>query len=131
MSSEARGVDGADVLADRLGEPPVFRPPEGWTLSGSWKRAQVETDRGGPQGPATWTVWLEASDHPRTVLFALLGGELRAECPCQGFRYGDVCAHTLSLWWRWVRGRIMVRDLDTGREHPHPPAWFRRRGGRR
>lgn len=119
-----------DPLADRLDEPAVFAPPEGWSTSTSWRRAQAEADRGGPVTAAERVVLLDGSSTPRRVLWAISGGELRAECECPGWRYHDGwCAHVAALWWRWCRGRIEVVDLDTGRRHPRPPAWLDRRGG--
>ncbi|ACV47846.1 MULTISPECIES: hypothetical protein [Halomicrobium] len=110
---------------DRLGEPSQLRFPEGWTLSESWQRAQTEGDRGGPINDAERMVWLEESDDPHRVTFALDGQHLVAECDCASGQYRGWCAHLASLWWRWSRGRITVQHLTTGREYDEPPAWFR------
>ncbi|MFB6280882.1 MAG: hypothetical protein ABEH40_02550, partial [Haloferacaceae archaeon] len=101
MSSGAREpaaddplAEAADPLADRLDEPAVFAPPEGWSTTTSWRRAQAERDLGGPIDPAHRVVLLEESEAQRRVLWVISGGELRAECPCRGYRYHDGwCAH--------------------------------------
>ena len=130
MSSEAHRAAADDPLADRLDEPAVFTPPEGWSLTTSWTRAQTEADRGGPLDAAYRVVLLDGSETQRRVLWAIYQGELRAECSCPAWQYHDHwCAHVASLWWRWSQGRIDVVDLDTGQRHSHPPAWLRRRGG--
>jgi hypothetical protein len=123
----------AAALDQRLGEPPVFRPPDGWTLTASWRRAQEEKDIGGPVNAAYRQVFLEGSERPHRVLFAIYGGELRAECDldghCPAYRYRKWCAHLGSCWWRWVRGDLAVTDLDTERTHLEPPAWLPIRAG--
>jgi hypothetical protein len=122
-------VEAADPLDGRLDDPSVFAPPADWTLSGSWERAQTEDDLGGPAAtPGYRRVLLTDSTTAHRVLFAIADGELRAECDCRGWVHREWCAHVASLWWRWSRGRIDVRDLDTGRVHGHPPAWLRVRG---
>jgi hypothetical protein len=131
MSAEIEQA--AATIANRIGEPPVFRPPDEWTYSGSWRRAQEERDVGGPTGPAHRQVFLEGSERPHGVLFTISNGELRAECDldghCPAFRYDGWCAHVAVCWWRWVRGEIVVVDLDTRRSHIEPPAWLPIRGG--
>jgi len=127
MSSESRQTadwQASDALDDRLTSPERLEFPEGWTLSTSWQRAQTERDRGGPISEAERMVYLEESEQPKRVLFALEDDRLKAQCSCDGWHYRDWCAHVASCWWRWVRGQIIVRHLDTGREYQHPPAWL-------
>jgi hypothetical protein len=110
---------------------PEFRFPSGWTLSSSWRRAQVARAEVMPSDhPAEWVVMMASEDtdelgDPHRVTFAIVEGTLRAQCNCDGYRYRDFCAHVGRLWWRWVRGRLDVVDLDTERVHPHPPCWLR------
>lgn len=114
----------SEALASRLDPPRGLHFPEDWTMSESWQRAQTERDRGGRLGnDAERMVWLENGD-PHRVVFALSGDTLRAECSCDGYRYHGFCAHLASCWWRWVRGRLVVSHLDTGREYRHPPSWL-------
>lgn len=115
----------SEALDDRLGEPETLHFPESWTLSESWQRAQTERDRGGPLNEAERMVYLEESDSPHRVTFALAGQTLRAECACASGRFRGWCAHLASCWWRWVRGRLDVHHLDTGRVYRTPPAWLR------
>jgi len=109
---------------DTLAEPPVFSTPLDWTLSTSWQRAQTERERGGWVNPAERMVFLENSNHPHRVLFALRDRTLRARCSCAGHRHRDWCAHVAHLWWRWTTGRLVVRHLDTGRDYQEPPSWL-------
>jgi hypothetical protein len=117
--------DRSDALDDRLGEPDTLQFPEKWTLSESWQRAQTERDHGGPINEAERMVYLEESDGPHRVTFTLAGQTLRAECVCASGRFRGWCAHLASCWWRWVRGRLDVHHLDTGRVYTTPPAWLR------
>jgi hypothetical protein len=118
------GWDGSETLDGRISGELGLRFPEDWTLSSSWQRAQTERDRGGPMNDAQRVVWLTDSDTPHRVVWALEAASLRAECTCQGYRYNDFCAHLASLWWRWVRGRVTVTHLDTGRDYQFPPEWL-------
>lgn len=98
----------ADVQ-NRVGKPPKFRFPEGCTNSTSWKRAQAAPAECGPANAAEFDLLMGYTDsndlvHHR-VLFALLDGSLRAECPCDGYAYRGFCAHVAYVWWRWVRLR--------------------------
>jgi len=115
----------SEALDDRLGEPSTLRFPDGWTFSESWQRAQTEADAGGPITDAERMVFLEESESPHRVVFALASQTLRAECECASGRFRGWCAHLASCWWRWVRGEIVVTHLDTGREYRTPPAWLR------
>jgi len=115
----------SDALDGRLDQPRELRFPEDWTLSESWERAQREHDRGGPlYNDAERLVWLETGN-PHRVVFALSGNHLLGECSCDGYHYRGFCAHLASCWWRWVRGRLVVTHLDTGREYRRPPSWLR------
>jgi DNA-binding CsgD family transcriptional regulator len=100
--------------------------PDEWTYSTAWERAQRETDEGGPINDAERMVGLsDGSDYHR-VLWALSGRTLLAECDCAGYSFhGEWCAHVASLWWQWVRGRLSVTHIQTGREYRHPPSWLR------
>ena len=98
--------------------------PDGFEMGQSWQRAQTERDRGGWINDAERMVWLDESDEPKRVLFALIEDDLHAECSCASWKYRGWCAHVASLWWRWVRGRIIVHHMDTGRDYRHPPAWL-------
>ena len=111
-------------LDDRLTDPEVLEFPEDWTLSESWQRAQTEHDSGGPINDAERMVWLQESDAPKRVLFALQDDWLHAECSCKAWRYRGWCAHVAKCWWDWIRGRIVVHHLDTGRDYQYPPAWL-------
>ena len=125
MSSQSQGFVESDDLPHRIGDPPVLSMPDGWTLSTPWQRAQDETDQGGPINDAERMVFLSGGDTHR-VTWALKGRTLLADCDCKGHQYNDGwCAHVASLWWQWVRGEIVVRHLDTGRQYPQPPAWLR------
>jgi len=115
----------SDALDSRLGEPETLRFPDDWTLSESWQRAQTEVDHGGPINEAERMVYLEGSDSPKRVVFALSGRTLRAACDCASGRFRGFCAHLASCWWRWVRGEIDVHHLDTGRVYSTPPTWLR------
>jgi len=108
-------------------EPLAF--PDGWSSSGSWHRAQVADGDSSPSGPAEFSVLLERGsgelgDRHR-VVFAILEGDVVAECDCSGWEYRRWCAHVARLWWEWCRGEIGVVDLDTGRTWLHPPEWVR------
>ncbi|WP_225334898.1 sigma-70 region 4 domain-containing protein [Halomicrobium urmianum] len=115
----------SDALDQQLGEPDRLRFPDGWQMSESWRRAQRESDRGSAVNDAERMVWLEGSEQPHRVTWALAGQTLRAECDCASSRYRGWCAHLASLWWRWIRGEIVVTHLDTGREYRTPPTWLR------
>jgi hypothetical protein len=119
-----------DDLDRRLGGPPVFDPPEKWTLSSSWHRAQAAPAECGPVTPAEFHVLMGHPDRDglgdgHRVTFAIFEGELRAECDCQAFRFEEWCAHVAYLWWRWsARGNLAVTDLDTEKTYLWPPAWL-------
>ncbi|NLV09344.1 SWIM zinc finger family protein [Halomicrobium mukohataei] len=123
--SESPTFEPSGTFDDRLDDPDTLRFPDEWKLSGSWQRAQREADRGGPINDAERMVWLDESDEPHRVTFALDGQRLLADCDCRGYRFNRWCAHVASCWWRWSRGEIAVQHLQTGREYPEPPAWFR------
>ncbi|MFC7131663.1 MULTISPECIES: SWIM zinc finger family protein [Salinibaculum] len=114
----------SDALDKRLTDPEVLTFPEDWTLSESWQRAQTEADTGGPINDAERMVWLDESDKPKRVLFALQDDRLHAECSCAAWKYRGFCAHVAKCWWRWIRGRLVVHHLDTGRDYQTPPAWL-------
>jgi hypothetical protein len=122
--------DARDDLDRRLGGPPVFDPPEKWTLSSSWQRAQAAPAECGPVSPAEFVVLMGYPDRDglgddHRVTFAIFEGELCAECDCHGFRHREWCAHVAYLWWRWsALGDLAVTDLDTGKTHLLPPAWL-------
>jgi len=126
MSTESQSarqnIGGVDTDDSR---PPILRFPEDWTLSESWQRAQTERDRGSAirQHGIERIVWLEDGD-PHRVTFVVSGECLRAECSCDGYRYRDICAHLLSLWWRWVRGEIVVPHQQLDRQFTEPPCWL-------
>lgn len=61
---------------------------------------------------------------PHRVLFTLYDDDLAAECDCDGYRYRQWCAHISLLWWRWVRGRLVVTDLNADENHQFPPRWL-------
>ncbi|WP_199242170.1 hypothetical protein [Halorubrum sp. SD626R] len=111
-------------LDRRLDEPDRLRFPDGWTMSTSWQRAQAADGVVGSTNPAEWDVLLGSGDCHR-VLFAVYDGHPRAECDCDGWQYHDWCAHVARLWWRWVRGDLVVADLDTGARYTTPPEWIR------
>jgi hypothetical protein len=117
------------ALERQLGEPERLTFPEGWTTSGSWERAQRAPAYTGPANPAEFDVLLGYVDRAgfgetRRVLFTIYGGDLRAECSCDGYAFRSWCAHVAHLWWRWVRSDLGVVDLGTGRTHLSPPAWL-------
>ena len=112
------------LLDRRVGGLPELHFPRGWTLSGSWERAQREQDKGGPLTPAERMVWLSDSEAPRRVLWCIRDGRIRAECSCEAYQFRGWCAHLASCWWRWCRSDLAVTDLDTGRSHLHPPWWL-------
>ena len=114
----------ADRVDSRLGEPDRLSFPEGWTMSTSWQRAQSEDAVIGSRNPIQWDVLMGCGDR-HTVTMCVLRGEPRAECDCDGYHYGDWCAHVARLWWRWSRCDLVVADLDTGARYRSPPAWLR------
>ena len=128
MSVETSVEEQREQIANRLGDPSVFRFPSGWTTSSSWRRAQAAPSTVGPVNPAEFDVLLGYVDEDTIskyrVLFALCEGELVAECECDGHRFRDWCAHVALLWWKWSRGDLGVTDLDTGRTHLSPPWWL-------
>lgn len=111
-------------LDTRLGDPDRLHFPADWTLSTSWQRAQSADSMTERVTPATWDVVLGSGDCHR-VLFTVYDGAPRAECDCPGHNYHDWCAHVAHLWWRWVRGDLVVTDLDSGSRYLTPPAWVR------
>ncbi len=114
----------SEALDTRLGQPDRLQFPDDWEYSQSWERAQTERDRGGPINDAERMVYLEGSEQPHRAVFALKGQTLHAECDCASGRFRGFCAHLASLWWQWIRGRIVVNHLDTGREYNVPPSWL-------
>jgi len=125
LSLGTRDWQPSDDLPDRIGGPAPLSMPEDWTLSTPWRRAQEETDTGGPINDAERLVFLSGSEHPHRATFALRGRTLIVDCDCKGHRFnGGWCSHVASLWWQWARGRITVHHLDTGREYQEPPAWM-------
>ena len=125
MSLGSRSWEPSDDLGNRLGDPPSLSMPDDWTLSTPWQRAQEERDQGGPITDAERMVYLSGSESPHRVTFALRGRTLVTECDCRAWRFHDWCSHVAACWWRWVRGRILVSHLDTGRDYPRPPSWLR------
>jgi hypothetical protein len=123
--STTRDWTPSDALDDRLGRPETLRFPDDWTLTDSWRRAQTEADSGSRINDAERMVWLDESDEPHRVVWALSGNTLRAECDCASAQYRGWCAHLASCWWQWVRGQIVVSHLETGREYQMPPSWLR------
>jgi DNA-binding CsgD family transcriptional regulator len=184
-ADESDQPDPKEIAAalDRRLSVPTLTFPDGWTLSGAWRRAQEARAHVGPVTPAEFDVMLSRPDsppdlsdltdaeavvyhrveqhdqtaaqaardterHPSTartllrrarekvadlppewgdrhrVLFALHDRRLAAECDCEAHRWDGWCAHLALLWWRWVRGKIAVTDLDDGREWLTPPEWL-------
>lgn len=109
--------------------PKPIQFPTGWTQTGSWRRAQSSPSTVGPISPETYRLMLgypNSADigEPYRVTFAILDGDLVVECACDSYHYRQWCAHVAHLWWRWVRDRLVVVDLDTGRSHRTPPVWL-------
>lgn len=129
MSRAASVEDVAEGLNRRLTALPTLTFPEDWTLTDSWHRAQRASANVGTHNPAEWGMVL---GHPDSVdpggyhrlLFAVFRGQLVAECDCDGYRYRGWCAHVAWMWWAWVRSRVVVADLDTGRRYESPPWWL-------
>ncbi|MCU4716996.1 hypothetical protein [Halapricum hydrolyticum] len=48
MSLRSRSWQPIDDVADQIGGPSTLSPPEDWTLSTAWRRAQATSDQGGP-----------------------------------------------------------------------------------
>jgi len=115
--------DVVDSLNARVGGPPELRFPDKWTLSTSWQRAQSPAAVKNPINPAEWMIQIDGGDRHR-VTFALLGGDLIADCDCDGFRFEEWCAHVAHMWWSWVRSDAVVTDLDADRSHELPPVWL-------
>jgi hypothetical protein len=127
MSTETPQIadwEASDALDERLTDPERLEFPDDWTLSTSWQRAQTENDQGGTINDAERMVYLEDSDNPKRVLFALEDDRLKAECSCKAWIYRGWCAHVAKCWWAWINGEIVVHHLDTGRDYQHPPAWL-------
>jgi hypothetical protein len=126
MSRTAEPPEGP--LPQRIGGLPRFDPRESvddFTMTKSWRRAQQAVDTGGRINKAERMVSLSDTDGFHRVVWTLSGASLRAECECKGYKYRDWCAHLASLWWRWVRGRIEVTHLETGKSYQTPPSWLR------
>ncbi len=121
---QAADWEPSDALEDRLTNPDRLEFPEDYTLTESWQRAVTERDQGGTINEAERMVWLDESDEPKRLLFALIEDDLHAECSCASWKYRGWCAHVAHCWWRWVRGCIIVHHMDTGRDYRHPPAWL-------
>ena len=123
-------VDDARQRINRtLGDPATFQRPDRWTFTKAWQRAQTEPIAiGSTRDPARYSVLLGDGD-PHTVLFAIYGGDLVAECDCGAHEYhydGTWCPHVAALWWRWaVQGLLVVTDLDADRTYHTPPPWLR------
>jgi len=128
MSAETGVEEIRQDIANRLGEPERLTFPEDWELSSSWRRAQIAPSQVGAANPAEFDVLMGYVDEDglakHRVLFTLYRGQLRAECPCEGYSYRGWCAHVALLWWKWSREQLGVTDLDTGRNHLSPPWWF-------
>ena len=130
------GVDDVrERLSNRIPSPPTFDRPERWTFTKAWKRAQQEAAWISlTADPSQWTVIL-GDGAPHTVTFALLDGELIAECDCGAYQHhynGTWGPHIAVLWLWWTnpgrgdrRFSLPVTDLDTGRRYHSPPAWLR------
>ncbi|MHB9287375.1 SWIM zinc finger family protein [Halobacteriales archaeon Cl-PHB] len=138
MSTEVpRPSDGlADRLDRRLTARPVLTFPEGWTLSGSWQRAQTARSRVSSYNAAEWNVVLghPGSNQPggfHRVLFAVESGDVLADCNCRSYEYRDWCAHVAHLWWLWATGYLVVTDLNDGTQYGTPPEWVTVREGQR
>jgi hypothetical protein len=116
---------GLGALDEDTTQPPILRFPEDYTLSESWQRAQCEHDKGSAisRSGIERIVWLDNGD-PHRVAFIVSGECLRAECSCDGYRYRDFCAHLASLWWRWVRGEVVVPHQQLDRRFTEPPCWL-------
>lgn len=114
-------------VPNQIGDLPTLDRPDDWNVGSSWKRAQTEHDQGGPINDHERMVWLDGSDSPHRVTWALKGRSLRAECDCASYVYSDWCAHLASLWWRWTspRGELYVTHVETDRVYDEPPAWLR------
>lgn len=110
--------------------PEPIRFPDGWQTGASWHRAQAAPADVSPDGPAQFSVLLgypgrdEFGDR-RRVTFAILDGQLVAECDCDGWHYRGWCAHVAHLWWRWSQRDLSVVDLNTGRTWTSVPSWLR------
>ncbi len=129
--AQAADWEPSDALDERLTDPERLAFPEDYTHTESWQRAITErNEHGGPINEAERMVWLEDSDKPKRVLFALIEDDLHAECGCASWQYRDWCAHVAWCWWKWVRGHIIVHHMDTGRDYRHPPAWLQFSGDR-
>ena len=107
----------------QLGGPDALMLPADWTLTTSLRRAQTADAMVNPVTDAEFMVRLDDGGVHR-VTFAVDGGELVADCDCQGWTHRDWCAHVAHLWWRWSRGRLVVHDLDADRPREMPPAWL-------
>ncbi len=114
-----------------IGEPPKLTFPDGWTLSGAWRRAQTADAHLGPVDAAHFDVLLSRPEavsgdwgSKHRVLFAIQNGALRADCDCKSYLHRGWCAHVATLWWRWTREQIGVTDLDADHVHLSPPWWL-------
>ena len=102
MSIQTVEWERSNALDDRLGKPDGLRFPDDWTLSQSWQRAQTEHDRGAPVTDAERYVYLEESEQPHRVVWALSGQSLRAECDCGSYhprgsgRTSGACSFVLA-----------------------------------
>jgi hypothetical protein len=117
-----------DAVQDSFIHVPELILADGFEMTRSWTRAQQQTEISGPINPVQHKIALPRHNGEiggaYTVSFLIQDGRLRADCGCQGFNFGSHCCHILHYWWLWARGRLDVIDVDTGRSHPHPPAWL-------
>ncbi|WP_435318463.1 hypothetical protein [Haloarchaeobius sp. TZWSO28] len=117
-----------ETIENRLHVGPL-RFPDDWTMTGSWQRAQAAPAECGPINASQFDVLIGYTDSDELgerhrVTFAIHGGQLVADCDCEAWKWRDWCAHVAHLWWRWSRERLVVTDLDTGRNHRTPPVWL-------
>jgi hypothetical protein len=97
--------------------------PDGWESSTSWKRAQSNQNSKNPVNEKEWIVKCKDGDRHR-VTFYIKNSSPSVQCDCKGYHYFGCCAHILSLWWDWVRGKAVVTDIDSGKQLLYPPFWI-------
>jgi len=92
-STQTADWEPSDALDDRLTDPQRLEFPEDYTFTKSWRRAVTErNEHGGPINEAERMVWLEDSDRPKRVLFALEDDRLKAECSRKSWTHRCWCA---------------------------------------